>query len=146
MAKEFRISILFGLVILASLAAAGCGPKATVGGYRELLDYYQGEHIDKLVADWGAPKSSYVYADGRKEYLFLREYRQEYAGNVYPSIGFGYHRHWSSFGLGGIYYPQTVSTRYSFCETRAITDKKGKILEYYFRGDACRALPSTNQK
>lgn len=146
MAKAMRNKISWALLLMVILLTGGCGPKATVGGYREVLDYYRGEHIDKLVTDWGAPKSSYVYADGRKEYLFLREYRQDYVEPVYPSIGFGYHRRWSHFGIGGMYYPRAVSTRHSFCETRAITDKKGKIIEYYFRGDACRAVPSQSQR
>lgn len=135
-----------GLVVICLamlLLAGGCGPKATVGGYREVLDYYRGGHIDRLVADWGAPKSSYVYADGRREYLFLKEHRQEYADlPFYPSVGFGYHhRH---VGLGGVFSPGRLSSSYSFCETRVITDRKGNISEYYFRGSACRAIPYEN--
>ena len=148
MRASTRIKNWVGLgLIVAMLLAGGCGPKATVAGYREILEHYRGGHIDQLVADWGAPKGQHVYADGRKEYLFSREYRQDYSEPIYPSIGFGLgyggYRH---FGVGGAaFYPRTVSTHYSVCETRVITDKRGKILEYYFRGDACQAVPSQNQ-
>lgn len=139
------LTIVLGTLLLSSPVLSGCGPKATIGGYREVLEYYHGGHIDKLVADWGAPKGKHVYADGRQEYLFLKEYRQDYVDTpFYPSIGLGYHhRH---FGIGGAFYPRTAYNSYSFCETRVVTDKRGNINEYYFRGDACRAIPSEPQR
>lgn len=141
MSKQIKFNVLLSLVLILPILAAGCGPKATLGGYRDILEHYRGGHIDTLVAAWGAPDGQHVYVDGRKEYRFLKEYRQEYVDPpFYPGFGVGYyHRH---FGIGGMYYPNRVSYRYSSCETRVITDKKGNIQEYYFRGNACRAVPA----
>lgn len=130
------------LAIVAALFMAGCGPKATVAGYRQELDQYRGRHIDELVADWGAPRGNHSYADGRREYLFSRQSQRSYVEPAYPAIGLGLGYHWRHFGIGGVYHGGRQRVVSTSCETRVITDRRGKIQEFLFRGEACRALES----
>lgn len=131
---------MIALVLLMFLA--GCGPKATAGGYKAMLESYRGLHIDQLVSILGPPRNQYTFKDGEKLYSFVNESRSYYAEPIYPMLGLGFHhRHFfGSYHFGG-YGARGV--RYDYCETRVNTDRKGKILGYAFQGNACRALPAT---
>lgn len=130
------------LVMTVMLAASGCASRATEAAYRDMLDSYRGQHIDSLVADWGPAQGRHTFADGRQMYSFVlnrREYVEPALGlGLGLGLGWGSHRH----GFIGGYYPAHRSrVREESCETKVITDRRGRIIDLSYRGNACRALP-----
>lgn len=138
-----KLRIIIGLVCLAGLLAlAGCGPKTDAKAYGALLEGYMGQHIDQLVNVWGPPQSRYDYADGRRMYSFVRISRDYSAGG--PLVGFG--GGWGSWGggWGGVGLSTAGAVQTYSCETRVITDKKGYVTDYSFRGNACNVERGTD--
>jgi len=141
-----KMKILALLAISSLLLLSACGPKATFEGYRQMMHSYQGQHIDNLVKNWGPPDSQYTMSDGRKLYSFnvrQQEYQAYYDPVFSPGLGLGFGgRHF----YGG-YYMNMGGTRIRelYCRTNVITDKKGLIREFSFRGNACRALPAQTE-
>ena len=126
------------IICLAGLTLflAGCAPRATEVGYRDLLESYRGQHIDQLVSAWGPPQAKHDFADGRRVYSFITHSRQP-APVTRPFIGVGGvlgHR-----SYGGLYLSTEMTMREHYCETRVETDRKGRITGYNFKGNACRA-------
>ncbi len=134
-----------GKILIAlslTLCLAGCGPKASFDGYRQMMESWRGRHIDQLVEHWGPPQGQYTFDDGRKMYSFTERWRVEAAPVLVPSVGLGWSRRhfYGGYGLGlGGWSGATV--REMYCETRVITDRKGLIKEFAFQGNSCRALP-----
>lgn len=131
------------ILLLAAvlLATSGCAPRATELAYRNMLESYRGQHIDSLVAVWGPAQGRHTFADGRQLYSFVRN-RREYVEAIDPmlGLGFGVGFHHRGF-VGGYYAPERSRIREYSCETRVTTDRKGRIIDLDYRGNACRALP-----
>lgn len=127
------------LMLAVLLAASGCAPRATESAYRNMLESYRGQHIDSMVAVWGPAQGHHTFADGRQLYSFVRN-RREYVEAVDPLLGFGLGFHHRGF-IGAYYAPERSRIREYSCETRVTTDRKGRIIDLDYRGNACRALP-----
>lgn len=128
------------VVVLGSiLIAAGCAPRATERAYRDMLEGYQGRHIDSLVAAWGPASGHHTFADGRQMYSFVRN-RRTYVEPLYPAFGWGMGFYRRNF-FGGYYFNDRSIIREYSCETMVTTDRKGRIIDFSYRGNACRAIP-----
>lgn len=127
-------------VLAVMLAASGCAPRATESAYRNMLESYRGRHIDSLVAAWGPAQGHHTFADGRKLYSFVRN-RREYVEPLNPGLGFGLGGFYRHGFIGGYYYPERSRIREYSCETRVITDRRGRIISLSYQGNNCRAIP-----
>ncbi len=138
--ESMKRRVVMGLAALIGLLVlTGCGPKGNGQGYQTLLESYYGQNIDQFVDAWGPPQSQYDYSDGRRAYTFVRSSYTSGAG--YPAIGIGGFIGSGGGWGGGIGFglPMTSWPQRYYCETTVMTDRKGKIVDYSFRGNACRA-------
>lgn len=60
-------AVILGLVPVLILSAC----KST-GAYYERLAYWEGQHVDRLIEEWGVPKGTYPTSDGGKVIEFER--------------------------------------------------------------------------
>lgn len=131
-----RFSLL--IIALSAFLLSGCAAmRANEAGYQARLESMRGAHIDQLVMAWGPPDAEYTFDDGRKMYAFVNS-KMYLTPQVRPGfVGMGrfYGRH------AGDFFDQEMETRHLYCETRFITDKEGRIMEWNFKGNACRAIP-----
>ncbi len=123
-------------LLAAIFLVCGCSSRATVQGYEERLATLRGAHIDQVVMDWGPPDGQFTFEDGRRMYAFVSS---RLVSVPVPAPGFmGMRRHYRRFyddDLGRF----DMELREYVCETRFITDKEGRITEWTFRGNACKA-------
>jgi len=136
-----RNKSLLVMALLAIFIAAGCAPRATETAYRNMLEGYRGRHIDSLVAAWGPASGHHTFADGRQMYSFVRN-RRQYVEPLYPSFGLGMGFYRRNF-FGGYYFNDRSVIREYSCETTVTTDRKGQIIDFSYRGNACRAIAPT---
>lgn len=127
------------LLLFLLILAIGCaGKSSTEAGYQARLEELRGVHIDEVVMAWGPPDGEFTFEDGRKMYAFV-DSRQVSYQHVGPA----------TVRMRRVYGPRfynnypvhRIETREYFCETRFIADKEGRIQEWNFRGNACKALP-----
>jgi hypothetical protein len=135
----------FIAIIFLVLLMAGCAAQTSESGYRQMLEAYHGRHIDHLVSAWGAPQNVYAYKDGNKEYYFLRtrqgtpvDYAQPFDVGL---AGIGLAGGGGRGLMGGIGFNvgRFGQATPVVCETRVITDAKGFITDYKYRGNGCRS-------
>lgn len=128
------------LILLATLfAASGCaGLRSSEAGYAARLEPLRGVHIDDLVMSWGPPDAEHTFEDGRKMYAFVEskavtiQHFGPTSVRLQRHYGRSFYRDATMLGL---------EVREYRCETRFITDKDGRIMEWTFQGNACRATP-----
>ena len=135
------------IIALSFLAAllSGCAAQTSETGYRQMLEAYHGRHIDHLVSAWGPPQDVYTYKDGNREYYFLRT-NQGYPVDYEEPVGIGLGGIGLAGGggrglMGGISFNvgRFGRTESLLCETRVVTDSKGFIIDYKYRGNGCRS-------
>ncbi len=125
------------VVVAAVILLGGCASmKSSAAGYQARLEALKGAHIDEVVLAWGPPDGEFTFGDGRRMYAFVSS-RLVSAPRMTPGF----------LGLGRFYgrdaydnWPP-METRHYFCETRLITGKDGRVIDWNFRGNACRAIP-----
>lgn len=103
--------ILIALFVLL----AGCA--STGRNYDKTLSSWFGHPITDLIASWGAPTSTTTLPDGSNVYEFVR---QESSRNI------------TSDGAGGMLLNNALE-----CRTTFITDAKGIIQRYVYKGNVC---------
>jgi len=71
---------LASLAMLCLLAVGGC---ATTANYEKILRSWVGAHVDRLVARWGPPQSSFRLSDGGQVLEYTRQRTVQGGGNTY---------------------------------------------------------------
>lgn len=125
------------VAIAAVLLLGGCASmKSSAAGYQARLETLRGVHIDEVVLAWGPPDGEFTFEDGRRMYAFVSS-RLVSAPRMTPGfLGLG-----RFYGRGFYDDWPPMETRHYFCETRLITDKDYRVIDWNFRGNACRAVP-----
>jgi hypothetical protein len=146
------IAVSIGAVILA-----GC---ATTAGYEAVLKTWIGASSDHLVSSWGPPAREYNLTSGGKVLEYSR------AGNVVLPGGTIYHPQ-TTYSTGTVsavtstgvtsqgtyggtsttYVPENLPPMVInlSCVTRFTTDAAGRITNWAWQGNACKATPPKQQ-
>lgn len=119
------------VVIVSVVLLAGC---ATVDGYKQVVESWDGSKARELIASWGVPTRDYEI-DGVRFIEYDDRRTINYAGTPpsYQTVcdGYGY---CTTQQVGGT-SPQTVHKR---CVTTFTIDGYGVIRSWSFRGNDCK--------
>ncbi len=130
------------IVMVSVLALSAC---RTTEGYRQRLSNYMGASETQLIDAWGVPNDTYDLEGGVKV-LQYNQMVQSYTTT--PSYGTSFYSG-RRYGHGsGLYHsayvplspPPTVVT--SSCQTLFKLDRKKRVFDFGFRGNACLAEES----
>jgi hypothetical protein len=130
-------------VVLLSVLTVSCAIEATsaettTGADSTYLDTIVGRDVADLVSAWGAPTMRQELADGRREYLFIDEQREDQL--VLPRRPRG---RFDSVAAAG--QTETLGGGLVFsCEIKVITDFDGMVLSWQTQGDGCERQSSTD--
>lgn len=121
------------ILVAASVLLSGCAAmRANSAGYEARLQALKGTHIDQVVLAWGPPDAEYTFEDGRRMYAFVTS-KTYLTPRIQPTLMMN--RFYGGYG------DDEMEMKHLYCETRLITDKEGKIAEWTFKGNACKAVP-----
>jgi hypothetical protein len=116
---DYCKSILMTLFVLSSIVITSC---ATTEGYKKIVQSWVGSDINRLIASWGPPTSTYNMPNGDVVYTWFRQSNE--------SVNTGYNQ----------YTRQIQTNRTSLhCETSFTTDRNGRIYTWSFKGNNCVA-------
>lgn len=143
--KTLSVTLILG----ATLSAC-----ATTQGYEAVLNTWIGDSSDHLVAVWGVPQQSYPTRDGgvilqyqRSGQIVLPGVTNYHPvttyndGSVYGTTSNGVQVNGSYNGTSTTYVPQTSGPVVipQACATRFTVDAGGRITNWSWQGNACRA-------
>ena len=97
----------------------GC---ATTAKYEEILNSWLGGDVNQMIDSWGIPSDEYQKPNGETMYTWL------WVGNTLVTSNY------NKF----LKMTLTQSTTF-WCKTTFTTNKKGKIIDWRWEGNACRA-------
>jgi hypothetical protein len=137
------MKFLFLSMTFAAFLLSGCAyMRANEAGYQARLEAMKGTHIDQLVMAWGPPDAEFTFEDGRKMYAFVTS-KMFLTPRIRPGF-VGMSRFYGQ-RFGSHFEDEEMEMKHLFCETHIITDKEGLIMEWKFKGNACRAVPPADQ-
>lgn len=100
--------MLFAIPLLVSCA--------TVAKYQENVESWMGSREEALVSSWGAPNSTFAFADGSRVLTYIYD-----GGGVAHSYG----------------YVTTIHR--ATCKTDFTVSAEGVVTQWRFEGTACRS-------
>lgn len=124
-------------LLLAVMIVAGC---RTTEGYRQRLSQYIGATEAQLIDEWGVPSSTYDMDNGIKVLQYNNISHSYTSGPTYGFSHYSGRRYGSGIGYSAyvpLSPPPTVVT--STCQTLFKLDRKKRVIDTGFRGNACRA-------
>ena len=141
---------LKNIVIALSLALSAC---ATTANYEKALNSWVGADVDSLVMRWGPPASSYALSNGGKVIEYVRQSNVQVGGYTTSVPQTTYNSGSANiYGTGGSAYGTYTGTSTTYvqrttpvqnirmtCITRFTVDANGKITNWAWQGNACRA-------
>jgi hypothetical protein len=145
------------IVCAGIMSIGGC---ATTDGYEAILNSWVGDTSDHLVSVWGVPSREYDLGNGGKTLEYARSsqfvipgrtvYRSQTtydSGSVSASSSTGTTASGTYTGTSTTYVPQTTAPTVvdQSCVTRFSTDSMGRIVNWAWEGNACRAAKPKQQ-
>jgi hypothetical protein len=104
--------------ILMSMILTGC---ATTENYKKAVSSWMGADVNRLITSWGPPTSSFEMPNGNKIYSW-------YSGQQGPTF-ISHNQILPDMAVGGTLW----------CKTDFTVDSNGKVINWQFQGNACRA-------
>lgn len=118
--KYFSVFGSFLLLVFFS-GIMGCS-SATEENYTKIVKSWENHDINDLMMKWGQPSDEYLMPNGNKMYTWL------YVGGSLVTVD--YNRYLNMVTANSITY---------WCKTTFTTDKNGRIINWQWQGNACRA-------
>jgi len=114
------------ILTLSLLLFSGC---ATQAKFAQRYNSWIGKNIANFIQAQGYPDRTFTLPNEHKVYVY-----EESRIVSYPSMGFGYGGYYGG-GYGMFGYGTDIEQR--VCKLFIETDKKGKIIKWGSRGNAC---------
>lgn len=142
----------FTVAVLCSIFLGGC---ATTAGYEAVLNTWVGDTTDHLVSVWGIPQQEYQQNGGGKIFQYERsgqivlpgtttyQAQTTYTNGSVSAVGSnGSSINGSYDGTSTTYVPHTSAPTVipTQCETRFTADASGRITNWAWQGNSCRAI------
>ena len=143
------------LLVFASVLLASC---ATTANFEKTLQSWVGKDVDRLIAEWGPPQSSFLLRDGGQVLEWTRQRTAQVGGFRYSTPQTTYEAGKVTVQTPGgrvtgtgtysgttTTYVQKQTSVYNVqqsCSARFTVTGQGKISAWAWQGNSCQALPS----
>lgn len=119
--KNLKYAIIL-LVITSSCGIYNPKNYPSTKGYEKILETWLNSDINNLMVSWGPPANKFEMPNGNIMYTWL------YIGNTYVSTNYNY------------YLNQVNSSANTYyCKTTFTTSGTGKVTNWRYQGNACKA-------
>jgi hypothetical protein len=137
--------------IALSATLAGC---ATTSGYNAVLQTWVGDSSDHLVSVWGVPENVYNQSSGGKVLQYSRsnqivlpgmttyQAQTTYSNGMVSTVSSNGNPVYGTYGgTSTTYVPHTSDPTMiaTHCETRFTSDASGRITNWSWQGNSCKA-------
>ena len=119
MKRILKITEIFIPLVFSFITLNSC---ATTENYTKIVESWMGHDVNDLITSWGPPSDEYIMPNGKTMYTWL------WVGGTLITSNY------SSY----LNMTFTTSTT-SWCKTTFTVDKRGKIINWRWEGNACRA-------
>lgn len=123
----------FTLLTITFLLLEGC---ATHTNFVKRYDSWMGQDITDLIKEIGYPDSTFVLPNKNKVYVYKKS--TIYAYPPMPVMGYGYNPYYPYYG-GYAMMTYGNDIVHESCKLFLETNKKGIIVKWGSRGNACRS-------